>query len=91
MTIDDLDLSVPNTITLTESDVQALPGFEALGGGPYHDTGDKFLSIGVQVPEDIKYWPLVELPPSWRCLGFVTNYGEYLAHIKPNRPAQPPA
>ena len=86
-----IDLSVPNTIVLSESNVQDLPGFEALGGGPYQDTGDKFFSIGFHDPEAIEYWPQVELPPGWRCLGFVTSYGEYLAHIKPNRPAQPPA
>ena len=78
-----IDLSVPNTTVLSESDIQNLPGFAALDGCSYWDTGDKFYSLGFHDPETIEYWPQVELPPGWHCVGFITSYGEYLAHIKP--------
>ena len=80
-----IDLSQPNTIILTESQVRDLPGFEILDGERYTDSGDRFYSIGFHDPAVIEYWPTVDLPPEWHCLGFIAHYGEYFAHIKPKR------
>ena len=70
-----IDLSVPNTIVLSESEIQNLPGFEALDCGPYCDTGDEFCSLGFHDPEAIEYRPQIELPSGWHCVGFITSYG----------------
>lgn len=50
-----IDLSVPNTIVLSKSEIQNLPGFEALGGGTYCDTGDESCSLGFHDPETIEH------------------------------------
>ena len=72
-----------HTISFTDADLTALPGFELFGDPKSEQPRDRFYQLAPVTDLADGTHPQIVCPPDWGCDGIEHYYGQHFAHFRP--------